>query len=341
MNRRGIRVGVVGAGSISRRKNLPNLARIPDVEVIAVCNSRIETAERVASDFGIPEVVEDWMSMVTRDDLDVIWIGTPPVMHAPITVAALDGGKHVFCQARMAMNLTEGRAMLAAARQRPELTTMLAPPTHGMKGGKFLQQLLADGYAGDLWHFRLVADNDLFADPSAPPHWRQRREVTGINMLNVGIYAEVLQRWLGSPDRLHAQTRVCVPLREGYAVEIPDVVQVTGEWPGGVTGALEWSGMALSAPDATLTIYGRDGTLEYNFTKDELLGAKRGESELRVLEIPSPLETRWTVESDFIAAVRTGGQPEPSFETGVAYLEFTEAVHLSALGRREVQLPLP
>ncbi len=335
------RIGVVGAGRASKQINLPNLRANPEVELAAVCNARPETASQVASEFGIAEVVDHWTSMVARDDLDAIWIGTPPIMHAPVTIAALKHGKHVFCQARMAMDLAGARAMLAAARQHPELVTMLSPPPSGMKAGRLLQRLLAEGYVGELYHFRLVADNDMFASPSAPAHWRQRREVTGLNVMSVGIHAEVLQRWLGSPSRLHAQTSVAVPVRDGYAVQVPDVVQVTGEWGDGVIGALEWSGVALFAPEATLTLHGSDGTLEYNFTTEQVRGARRGDSELQVFELPADLESSWTVEHDFIAAVRTGGHPEPSFETGVGYMEFTEAVHLSALTGREVQFPLP
>lgn len=336
-----LRIGIVGAGGIVRQRHLPGLLALPHVQVVAVCNSRIETARSIAKEFHIPEVMDDWAEMLDRPDLDIIWIGTPPVLHAPITISALEAGKHVFCQARMAMNLAEGREMLAAAQARPQLVTMLCPPPHGMKGGKFFQKLLRDGYAGELWHFRLVADSGVFSDPLAPAHWRQRTELSGHNVLTVGIYAEVLERWIGVPRRLHAQMKVSVPKREGYVVHIPDVVQVFGQWPNGLAGSLEWSGVAQFPPDETLTIYGRDGTLAYNFTRDEILGARRGDKKLHPLEIPPELETSWTVEKDFIDAVLHGGHPEPSFETGVQYLEFTEAVNLSARGGHAVELPLP
>jgi predicted dehydrogenase len=336
-----LRIGIVGAGGIVRQKHLPGLAALSNVQVVAVCNSQLESARRVAKEFHIPDVMDDWAELIDRADLDIIWIGTPPVLHAPITISALEAGKHVFCQARMAMNLSEGREMLAAAQARPQLVTMLCPPPHGMKGGKFFQKLLRDGYAGELWHFRLVALRDQFSDPLAPAHWRQRTELSGINALTVGIYAEVLQRWIGVPRRLHAQMKVSIPKREGYVVHIPDVVQVFGQWPNGLAGSLEWSGVAQFPPDETLSIYGRDGTLVYNFTTDTILGARRGEKELHPLAIPPDLETRWTVEKDFIDAVLHDGHPEPSFETGVQYLEFAEAVNLSARGGHAVELPLP
>jgi predicted dehydrogenase len=336
-----LRIGIIGAGEIVRERHLPGLLKLPQAQVVAVCNSREATARRVAEEFQIPEVLDDWPEMMDRPDLDIIWIGTPPHLHAPITMSALEAGKHVFCQARMAMNLREGREMLAAAQARPQLVTMLCPAPHGMRGGRFFQKLLRDGYTGEIWHFRLTAAADKFSDPHAPAHWRQRTELNGINALTVGIYAEVVQRWLGSPRRLHAQMKVSVPKRDGYVVHMPDVVHVFGQWPNGVAGLLEWSGVAQFPPDEMLTIYGRDGTLVYNFTRDEILGARRGEKELRALTVPADLETSWAVERDFIEAVLNGGHPEPSFETGVQYMEFTEAVQLSARGGHAVELPLP
>ena len=336
-----LRIGIIGAGGIVRQRHLPGLLAIPQVQVVAICNSRRETSEEIAREFHIPEVMDNWAEMLDRPDLDIIWIGTPPHLHAPITISALEAGKHVFCQARMAMNLREGREMLAAAQARPQLVTMLCPPPHGMKGGLFFQKLLRDGYAGELWHFRLTAVNGNFSDPLAPAHWRQRTELSGHNVLTVGIYAEVLHRWIGSPRRLHAQMKVAIPKREGYAIHVPDIVQVFGQWPNGLAGSLEWSGVAQFAPDEMLTIYGRDGTLVYNFTRDEILGARRGEKELHRLTIPPELEGSWRVEKDFIDGVIKGEHPEPSFETGVRYLEFTEAVNLSARGGHAVELPLP
>ena len=338
---RKLRVGIVGAGGIVRQRHLPGLQALPQVEVVAVCNSRPEMAREVAREFRIPDVMDDWAEMIDRPDLDIIWIGTPPVLHAPLTISALEAGKHVFCQARMAMNLAEAREMLAAAQARPHLVTMLCPPPHGMRGDLFMKKLLHDGYIGEPWHFRLAALSGHFADPLAPAHWRQRTELSGSNVLTVGIYAEVIERWLGSPRRVRAQMKICLPKRQNYIVHIPDVVQVFGQWPNGLAGSLEWSGVAQFAPNETLSIYGRDGTLVYDFTQDKIFGARRGEQALSELAIPAELARTWTVENDFINSVVSGAHPEPSFETGVKYMEFTEALSLSARGGHSVELPLP
>ncbi|GAB3367919.1 hypothetical protein GCM10027360_37650 [Amycolatopsis echigonensis] len=73
------RIGIIGAGGIARK---PNLQAIPCVELVAACNARPETARQVAGEFRIPEVVAR-SSMISRDDLDAIWIGTPPMTHVP------------------------------------------------------------------------------------------------------------------------------------------------------------------------------------------------------------------------------------------------------------------
>lgn len=335
-----IRIGIIGAGGIVRQRHLPGLLAIPQAQVVAVCNSRQETALQVQKDFNIPEVMTDWAEMIERPDLDAIWIGTPPYLHAPITISALEAGKHVFCQARMAMNLTEAREMLAAAQARPNLITMLCPPPHGMKHGRFFQKLLREGYAGEIHHFRLQALNAAWADPLAPAHWRQRVELNGLNALSIGIYAEVLGRWLGYPRRLHAQMKVAIPKRGGYVVHAPDITQIIGQWPGGIVGTLEWSGLAQFAPHEKLEIYGMDGTLIYDFTTDQIFGGRRGDSALQELPVPADWVSEWTVEKDFINAVLTGSHPEPSFETGVEYMQFTEAAHRSARGGHASELPL-
>jgi len=331
---------MIGAGKIIQDKQLPNLIRRDDVAVVALCNSRPESSRAVADKFGIPEIVRNWADMMARSDIDAVWIGTHPHLHAPLTVSALESGKHVFCQARMAMNLEEAREMLSVSRARPELVTMLCPAPHGMKHGRFFVKLLREGYAGDPFHFRLEALNSQWSDPHAPLHWRQRRELVGMNVLTLGIYGEVLGQWLGQPRRLHAQMKVSIPRQDRNIPSIPDLIQVIGQWPGGLAGNLEWSGVAQFARHESLQIFGSEGTLMYDFDTDEIFGARRGQKELQKLEIPAEYVRPWRVEDDFVEAVLKGGNPEPSFETGVRYMEFVEAIHRSARGGHAIEFPL-
>ena len=328
-NNHKLRIGIVGAGEIVRRRHLPALLRHPDVEVVAVCNSSYESADKFCRE-NAPQAtpMQNWAELLGMADLDVIWIGTPPYMHSAVTVSALEAGKHVFCQARMAMDLTEAKEMLTASRRYPELVTMLCPPPHGMRGDLLVQKLLAEKILGRLHYLRLQSLNSAFLDPDAPAHWRQRIEMSGLNTLTLGIYAEVLQHWFGDITGVFARGRILQPMRQGYEVIIPDWLSVLCTFANGMEGTLEFSGVDAHSPADRLEVYGDLGTLTYDFGADVVHASRIGDRALHVVELTPDLETNWHVEDDFIAAVKSRGRinPHPDFEDGVRYMRVVQAV---------------
>ena len=107
-----LRVGFIGAGGNTRLRHLPGFIGCKGVEPRLVCNRSRESSEKVAQEFGIPEVTEDWQEVVSHPDVDAICIGTWPNTHAEMTIAALEAGKHVLCEARMAADLSQAQSML-------------------------------------------------------------------------------------------------------------------------------------------------------------------------------------------------------------------------------------
>lgn len=334
-----IRIGFIGAGGIVRQRHLPALKAMEGVELVAVCNQHQESAAAVSADYGIPEIATKWEDVVARPDIDVVWIGTTPHLHAPITIAALEAGKHVFCQARMAMNLSEARSMLTAAESHPGQATMLCPAPMALKYGLYFNKLLRDRAIGRIYHFYFRALTAQWANASAPAHWRQRTEISGDNILSVGIYAEALARFLGNPVSLCARGEVFIENRGGYTVRIPDYVHVLGRWPQDVAGTLEWSGVAWHGGSERVEIYGSEGRLVYDFSNDRILLGRSGDAQITEVEVPPEFKREWTVEQDFIHAVREHGHPEPSFRTGVRYMEFVDAVQRSMAETAWVRLP--
>ena len=96
-----IRVGVVGAGGIVTSTHIPGLRRMPGVEIVAVANRSLESSRRAATELNIPRAYADWEQLLKADGIDAVLIGTWPYMHRAITLAALESGRHVLCQARM------------------------------------------------------------------------------------------------------------------------------------------------------------------------------------------------------------------------------------------------
>ncbi len=337
-----IKIGFVGAGNIVRSRHIPNLQQIPGVELVAVSNRTRESSEKVANEFGIPKVYDSWKELVQSDEINVVWIGTWPYMHHPVTLEALSAGKHVFCQARMAMNLKEAKEMLDAAEQ-SNLVTMLCPPPMGIKGDSFVRDLTRDEqFFGDLYSIHLRAMSDNYLDPDAPLSWRQREDLSGVNTLTVGIYAEVIHRWFGYAKNVTAQSKTFIlerPTEKGQTGRVtrPDIVFSISEMENGALMRCEWSGMAAPAPPSSLEAYGSRGALRYVFDTDEIYTSQKGKPWERI-EIEPGLMNKWRVEQDFIDAIHTGKKVHPDFYDGMKYMEFTEAVFRSVETKQLIEL---
>jgi len=92
-------------------------------------------------------------------------IGAWPYLHCAVTLAALDAGKHVLTQARMARNAREAQRMLDKSRECPGLTAMIVPSPYGLTGEAFVRSLIADGYLGDLRELHVQSLTSDLADP--------------------------------------------------------------------------------------------------------------------------------------------------------------------------------
>ena len=340
-----LRIGFVGAGGIVRQRHVPGLRDVPGVEFAGVVNSSRESSERAAREFGIRRVYDSWRELVGSDEVDVVWIGTHPNLHREVTLAALEAGKHVFCQARMAMDYRDARAMWEAA-ERSDRTTMLCPPPHYMRGDRVVRRLIGERFVGEPRNVVIQSYSAAYADPSKPLHWRQQGAVSGFNTLDLGMMIEVLHRWLGYARQVVALERTFAaerPAGDGGsgAVERPDTVSAAIELESGALVTLTVSGVAQHARDANrFELYGSEGTIRYLAGADKILAGKVGDGELAEVPITPDEERRWSVEADFVEGVRAGRRSvEPSVWDGLKYMELTEAIFRSVESGRAVDLP--
>jgi len=342
-----IRIGIIGAGANTRAKHLPNLQRIDGVEALAVCNRRPESTARAARDFAIPRTCASWREVTDSPDVDAVVIGTWPYLHCEATCAALQAGKHVLCEARMAMNAHEAHRMLDALDAAGGLVGQIVPSGVGLRVHKVVKRLIESGCVGEPRELYVRSLNSTYLDPHLPLHWRQDERLSGLNVLELGIFNETIQRWLGDTASVMASTRVFTGERadsrsgEARQVTVPDSLTVLSELECGTHAVYHMSGVAHAAGEARIEIYGSEGTLVYLPGPDSILGARRPEGELGEIPVPPAEAFEWTVERDFIASIREGKPVGlTSFEDGVKYMEFTEAVHRSARSGAKVALPL-
>lgn len=346
-----LRVGLIGAGANTRLRHIPGLLACADVAIVAVCNRRPESAATVARELGNIDVHHAWEEVVARSDIDAVVIGTWPYLHCAITLAALDAGKHVLTEARMSMNAAEAHRMLRAAQERPKLVTQIVPSPYGFKGHEVMRDLIQQGYLGELREAHVYSLGAHLADPAAPLSWRQDAALSGFNALSLGIVHETLLRWVPPPVRVMAQAHAHLPERidpqSGVRrpVGTPDSVQVLTVLENGARASYHLSGVVEFGHGTGIRLHGSDGSLHYDMSGDQIFGVSRRDGRpsdrLEPIRIPPEKERSWRVEAEFVDAIRTGSPIEfTDFATGVAYMEFTEAVALSAERGVAIDLPL-
>jgi predicted dehydrogenase len=340
-----IRVGVVGAGGIVTSTHIPGLRRMPGVEIVAVANRSLESSRRAAAELKIPRAYADWEQLMAADDIDAVLIGTWPYMHRAITLAALERGRHVLCQARMANDAKEAHDMLAASRRHPNLVCQLVPSSSGYSVDRALRGLLADKVVGDILSLDVQRLERGFAEYEGELDWRHDPEFSGVNVLNVGAIYELMLRWFGPGNHVMAKTRVHVPTRRDERgvlrkATIPDHLDVLYELENGAPVSMKFSETTGLSRGNDTWIFGSQGTIRIDNANRIFVG-RRGDRELR--EHPNPPEGQFKhrVEEEFINAIR-GLEPvtQNTFEIGVRYMEWTEAVYRSAASGRSVSLPL-
>jgi predicted dehydrogenase len=101
-----IGVGLIGTG-FARSAQAPAFRVCEGAEVVAVCSGRVENAQRVAEEFSIEHVCENYEQLIELEDVSLVVVSAPPYLHHPATMAALNAGKHVICEKPMAMNVRD------------------------------------------------------------------------------------------------------------------------------------------------------------------------------------------------------------------------------------------
>lgn len=340
-----IRVGIVGAGGIVASRHIPGLRRMPGVEIVAVANRSLESSRRAAAEFGIPRAYASWEELIAAGGIDAVLIGTWPYMHKPITLAALESGRHVLCQARMAMNAAEAHEMLAASQRHPDLVCMLVPSSSGYSVDRALLRLIGGDLLGEILSVDVHRLQRGFADFGGELDWRHDPELSGLNVLNVGAIYELMMRWLGPGNHVMAKTRVHVPMRrteEGVQVRatIPDHVEVLYELSNGAPVHMVFSETTGLSRGNDTWIFGSEGTIRVDGANNIFVG-RRGDRELAAYPNPPEEQYQHRVEEEFVNAIRgVEAVSMNTFEIGVRYMEFTEAIYSSAESGRAVGLPL-
>jgi predicted dehydrogenase len=274
-----LRVGIVGYGLMGRAhcygyRVAPMLRRLPVTPVAAVMSGRDPAAvAAAAAAYGVPEHVTDWRDLVSRDDVDVVDICTPPGTHAEIAVAAAAAGKAVLCEKPLAVSYAQARTATEAVR---------AAGVHNAVGFNYrrlpavalMRQMIADGAVGEIRLWRATWLSDEFTDPATPFDWRFDPAMGGTTIADLGCHLVDLALWMvGEVTDVCAQSQTFIRARGGpggtaRAVGVDDASAALLRFGTGARGTLEVARAAVRRPcDFTVEVNGSTGTLIFDYAR--------------------------------------------------------------------------
>jgi len=205
-----VRIGMIGVGQIGK-SHLSRYADIADAQIVAASDIDAAEVARVAEQFRIPDTYSDYREMLKRDDIDAVDVCLHNNLHAPATIAALEAGKHVYCEKPIAGSYEDGRRMLdtAAATGRKlsiQLATLFSLETKAAK------RLIDNGMLGKLYHARSTGFRRRgrpYVDGYGTSNFVKKEIAAGGALYDMGIYhiAQVLFL-LGLPDPLRISGKV-------------------------------------------------------------------------------------------------------------------------------------
>jgi predicted dehydrogenase len=197
-----IRIGVIGVGQIGKH-HLSTYQRIEGAQIVAIADLNETELNRVGETYGIARRFTEFRRLLECDDIQAVDVCLHNNFHMPVTVAALEAGKDVYCEKPMAGAYVDAERMLARARALGrklsiQLSTLFGPETKAAKW------LIENGHLGRVYHARSTGFRRRgrpFVDGYGSPSFVQKHNSAGGAMYDMGVYhvAQMLHL-LGNPE---------------------------------------------------------------------------------------------------------------------------------------------
>jgi predicted dehydrogenase len=341
---------------------------VPAIEQRVLVGRYAGQVTAAAARYGWAEAATDWREVVARDDVDIVDICAPGWLHADIAVAALRAGKHVLVEKPLANTVEEAERMAAAAREaRAEgVVSMVGFTYRRVPALAYAQRLIAEGRLGAVREVRASYLQDWLADAQTPMTWRLRRESAGSGALgDIASHAIDQVQFLTGDAVVEVSGRLhtFVERRPGpdgpEDVTVDDAAWATLSLGSGAVASVEVSRVATGRKNSLrIEAYGTGGALAFDLERPSELDFHDGsapaeEAGFRRIVVTEPghpyMDAWWppghvigwehafTHEvRDFLAAIRDGGDPSPSFEEGLQVQRVLAAVEESAAARSAI-----
>ncbi len=344
----------------------------PAPRMVALCGRNEAAVREAAASLGWEGYETDYRRLLERDDVGLVDISSSGETHHEFAIAALEAGKHVFCEKPLANTLDEARQMLEAAR-RAGTVNMVCFNYRRVPAVQLARKLVDEGRLGEIRHWRAVYLQDWLLDPRFPLTWRLRKETAGSGPLgDLGSHLVDLAHFLVGPITAVvgvAETFIKERPREGTDGGRPEMGRVTvndaaaflARFKCGAIGTFETSPLVPGRKaHESFEINGSKGSLVFDLERMNELKVHFEDdpteaSGFRTVLVTEPehpyMEAWWppghligyehtfvhTIK-DLMNGTKTGNNPAPTFEDGFRCQAVIDAVQRSVESRQWTEL---
>jgi predicted dehydrogenase len=241
---RKVPVGVIGLGAWGR-EILNTLAVVEDLdviaEVVAICDTYPASVRRAASLAPKATQTEDYKTILANKDIKTVIIATPTYLHKDIALAAIQAGKHVYCEAPLASTIDDAKAIALAAKAAKQQVFQAGLQLRSDPQRKFLVPFIRSGALGTWLSVRAQFHKKQSWRATAPKperekelNWRLSKDTSSGLIGELGSHAIDQAAWFlnAQPVAVTGLGRIAL-WKDGR--DVPDTVQAVLEFPGGVT----------------------------------------------------------------------------------------------------------
>lgn len=267
-------IGIIGSGW-GARVQVPTF-RAAGWNVVALAGSHARKTQRIAAEQDIPYATGDWQALLSREDVDLVSIVTPPGLHCQMAVAALEAGKHVLCEKPTAMNVTEARRMVEVAQAHPDQLALIDHELRFLPSIQTARQFVSEGCIGQLRHAEAHFINSSRANLNRVWNWWSDIAQGGGILGAIGSHQIDTIRYILADDILAAQgllktfvTERPVSPPESSAtdgtrvVTSDDFASYQLQFAHGGVAIVTASMIARTNEQQSITLYGDEGTLRF------------------------------------------------------------------------------
>jgi predicted dehydrogenase len=293
-----LNVGLVGAGFMGKAhvvaySNMPKFFwPAPAVPVLkTVCDIVPEIAEDAKDRFGFQKWTTDWRDIINDPDIDVVSICTPNDAHAEIAIAALNAGKHVYCEKPIA-NTTEAAKAMADAAEAAKANCVISMNAYQYRRVPALvlaKKFIDEGSIGKILNVRATYLQSWSADPDSPLSWRFQKKIAGAGTLgDIATHVIDISQYLaGDIEEVVSTVKTYInerPVQEGgvdllgtvklgtdakrEAVDVDDEASFLVRFEGGAVGSIEATRNAWGRNNfITVEVHGTEGSICFNYER--------------------------------------------------------------------------